>query len=300
LAIGAALLLLAAGTVVTPAEMANASTPGAITSVDAATATVGAPFSFTVTTTGANVRFIHKNGSLPGGLHFAYNNDGTATISGTPNSGGVFNVVFTAAFGMQYVKLVSQHFTLTVDRAPAFTSPTRLTKTVGHTFGFLIKTAAHPVPAITETGTLPNGVTFTDLGSGKATLAGTPATGSGGVYSLTITANNGIGTPATQDLLLVIDEPLAITSGNALTVTAGTPFSFTVTYLGYPIYDFIFKKPPPSGVHLLDNHDGTATLSGTVSTPGTYTLLLNLRGVTSCSCGPTAGVTQTFILTVNP
>ena len=55
-----------------------------------------------------------------------------------------------------------------------------------------------PAPAITEAGALPAGVTFTDNGNNTATLAGTPAPGSGGTYVLGITANNGVGTAPTQ------------------------------------------------------------------------------------------------------
>ena len=56
-------------------------------------------------------------------------------------------------------------------------------------------TTAHSFPAnpaLSETGSLPSGVTFTDNGNGTATLAGTPAVGSGGTFSLSLTANNGV------------------------------------------------------------------------------------------------------------
>ena len=57
---------------------------------------------------------------------------------------------------------------------------------------FMVGTAGHvhrsPPPAcptvtsISETGTLPTGLTFTDNGDGTATIAGTPAAGTGGTY----------------------------------------------------------------------------------------------------------------------
>src|SRR5262249_47895534 len=43
---------------------------------------------------------------------------------------------------------------------------------------------------------------FVDNGNGTATLAGTPAASAGGVYHLTISATNGVGVAATQDLTL--------------------------------------------------------------------------------------------------
>jgi len=59
-----------------------------------------------------------------------------------------------------------------------------------------------PTPALTETGALPNGVTFKDNGNGTATIAGTPAAGTAGSYIITITANNGVGSPASRSFTL--------------------------------------------------------------------------------------------------
>ena len=52
-------------------------------------------------------------------------------------------------------------------------------------------TTGTPTAAFSESGALPIGVTFTDNGDGTATLAGTPAAGSGRDYPITITASNG-------------------------------------------------------------------------------------------------------------
>ena len=55
-------------------------------------------------------------------------------------------------------------------------------------------TAGFPVSALSETGALPSGLSFVDNGNGTATLAGTPAAGTGGTYHLTLSAANGVGT----------------------------------------------------------------------------------------------------------
>jgi Putative Ig domain len=47
-------------------------------------------------------------------------------------------------------------------------------------------------------------VTFKDNGNGTATIAGTPATGTAGTYPITITANNGVGSAATQSFTLTV------------------------------------------------------------------------------------------------
>ena len=49
-------------------------------------------------------------------------------------------------------------------------------------------------------------MTFVDNGDGTATLAGTPAAGTGGTYALTITATNGVAPDATQSFTLTVDQ----------------------------------------------------------------------------------------------
>ena len=68
-------------------------------------------------------------------------------------------------------------------------------------------TTGFPTSALTETGALPAGVTFVDNGDGTATLAGTPAAGTGGTYPLTITAANGVTPDATQSFTLTVGRP---------------------------------------------------------------------------------------------
>src|SRR6202012_3812491 len=73
--------------------------------------------------------------------------------------------------------------------------------TDGSGFTFTVKTTGAPAPTLAESGTLPQGLTWTDNGNGTATLAGTPGVGQGGVYNLTFTAANAGGT-ATQSFTL--------------------------------------------------------------------------------------------------
>jgi hypothetical protein len=65
-------------------------------------------------------------------------------------------------------------------------------------------TSGFPAPTLSETGTLPGGVTFTDDQNGTATLSGMPDAGTAGTYTLTITAANGIGTDASQTFTLTV------------------------------------------------------------------------------------------------
>ena len=65
-------------------------------------------------------------------------------------------------------------------------------------------------------------MTFVDNGDGTATLAGTPAAGTSGTYTLTITANNGVTPDATQTFTLTVNAAPAITSAASTTFTEGT------------------------------------------------------------------------------
>jgi hypothetical protein len=87
----------------------------AITSPDAATATAGSPFAFTVTTTGMPSPSLASRGTLPRNLTFVDKDNGTAVIAGIPVKAGVFHVIIRATFGKGRARhVVRQAFTLTV------------------------------------------------------------------------------------------------------------------------------------------------------------------------------------------
>ena len=122
---------------------------------------------------------------------------------------------------------------------------------------------------------MPEGVSYTDNGDGTATLAGTPAAGTGGVYRLTITAANGVSPDATQEFVLTVGQPPAISPSGAL-FTIGRAESFTVTTSGFPAPALSVQGTLPAGVTFTDNGDGTATLAGTpaAGTAGSYPLTI--------------------------
>ena len=106
-----------------------------------------------------------------------------------------------AAFGQAYGGELSDWVnlgtgateTLTENVAPAITSAASASSIVGAPFSFTVATTGAPAPALTETGALPAGITFTDNGNGTATIAGTAAAGSGGSFPIQITAANSVG-----------------------------------------------------------------------------------------------------------
>ena len=267
-----------------------------ITSAAATTFGLGGPGTFTVTTTGFPTPTVSSTGALPAGVTFTPNANGTATIAGTPapGSGGTYPLTITAANGNTPDAV--QAFVLTVNASPAFTSANASAFTVGAAGTFAITTTATPtVTAITRTGTLPAGVTFTDHGNGTATLAGTPAAATGGTYVQTLTASNGVGTNAVQTFTLTVRQAPAITSTAATTFVVGAAGSFTVTTTGFPTSALTLTGALPGGVTFTDNGDGTATLAGTpgAGTGGTYALSITAAN------GVGSNAVQSFTLTVN-
>ncbi|MBO0838522.1 MAG: putative Ig domain-containing protein, partial [Actinobacteria bacterium] len=270
--------------------------PPAITSSASATASAGAAFTFTVTTTGLPAPKLTESGALPAGLTFTDNGDGTATIAGTPaaGSGGSYPITITAA---NAAGTVSQKFTLADNEAPAITSSSSVTFYTGISASHTITTTGYPNPALTETGALPTGLTFTDNSNGTGTISGTPPSGSAGSYPVTISASNGQGN-ATQNLTITVSASAApsITSAASATFAPGTAGTFTVTTTGSPTAALAAASSPalPSGVTFKDNGNGTATISGTppAGSQGTY-------AVTITASNPVGTVSQAFRLTVS-
>ena len=176
----------------------------AITSATASTFTVGSHGTFTVTTTGTPTSQVTLIGPQPSWLSYVDNTDGTATLSGTPDSGSDDSYSFTITAANGVLPNATQAFVLTVTQAPTFTSPPSATFPVGVPGSFIVETRGNPVASLTKTGTLPSGVSLLDNGDGTAKIAGTPAAGSAGNYPLTITAANGVMPNATQIFSLAV------------------------------------------------------------------------------------------------
>ena len=261
----------------------------AFTSRAAVPATAGVGFTFAITTSGYPAPTIGESGSLPGGMTFTDNGDGTATISGTATAGGVYPLNLTAANG---TGTTTQTLLLTVVQAPAITSAGSATFAAGTPGTFPVTATGSPAAALSESGPLPAGVTFTDLGNGTAGLAGIPAAGSGGAYPITISATNSAGSTSQAFTLTVTAAP-AITSAPSASFTVGQPVSFTMTASGYPAPKLAETGTLPAGIIFTDQGNGTATLTGTLTTASVGSFPLTISAANS-----TAAVAQTFTLTV--
>ncbi len=267
----------------------SAGSAPAITSNASDTETFGVPFSFTVNTTGYPAPKLTKAGGLPSGVTFTDNGDGTAAITGTPSASavGVYALTIKAKSS---VGMITQSFTLTVTRAPVIKNIPNKTATVGTAFFMTVTASGYMTPALTESGTMPNGLTFVDNGDGTATITGTPATGSGGSYSITVTAANSLGS-ISQTFTLKVNETPAITSAATTSATVGSVFSFQVMATGFPSPSITKTGTLPRGVTF---NGTTNTFSGTpkAGTAGTYPITITAKN----SSGT---ITQNFVLTVS-
>src|SRR5215831_9735164 len=146
-------------------------------------------------------------------------------------------------------------------RAQDITSPNTTAITVGTSGSFTVMTTGFPAAALTETGALPNGVTFKDNGNGTGTLSGTSASGTGGAYSITIKATNTAGSPS-QPFTLTVNQAPAVTSANGTTFTVGTSGLFAVIATGFPAPALTETGALPSGMAFADNGNGPGKLVG--------------------------------------
>jgi Putative Ig domain len=163
-------------------------------------------------------------------------------------------------------------FTLTVSSGTdTFTSSNSATATVGLPFSFSVTT--NPSSKLKTTGKPPKGIKF-DKATGV--LSGTPVTKDSGVYNFTFVATFGKKASTVvvdQSFALTVDAPPVVTSKSSVRAKAGTPFTFTVsTGYAYPSSSVTISDTTlPAGVSLVNQGNGTAVISGTLSTGGTYT-----------------------------
>ena len=149
---------------------ANAQQAPAITSASAASFPAGIADSFTVTTTGVPTPAITESGTLPHGVAFVDNGDGTATLSGTAAARGSFSIGITAANGVGSNAV--QDFSLSVAKSASSTglSSSATSSTYGQSMTF--------TATVTSESGAPSGtVKFYDDGAllGTATLSGESA-----------------------------------------------------------------------------------------------------------------------------
>lgn len=257
----------------------TAGLPPGITSPASATFQVGFAGSFPITVTGTPNATVTVVGTLPNGIAF---DPLTKRLSGTPTQSGTFAVRVVASNGLN--PDADQDLTITVNLAPTITSAASTTFRINTPGSFSITAIGFPAPSVTLAGTLPNGLTY-DTSSGV--LSGTPT--EFGIFSVSVSATNGVTPAASQTLTIVVGLPPAITSAAIATFRVGSSAAFAVTTTGFPNASVSAIGTLPSGVTF---NPATKSLSGTPTQPGVYSITF----VATNGVNPPAS--QAFVLTV--
>jgi hypothetical protein len=150
-----------------------------------------------------------------GGTAATITADSATSITATAPAGtGTVDVTVTTLGGTSTTSSSDQFLYGTV---PAFTSASSATFTKKVIGTFTPTASGSPTPVITESGTLPGGVSFSG-----GVLTGTPTvTGS---FPITFTATNGVGSPVTQNFTLTVWK-LRITTASLPTAVQGKAYS---------------------------------------------------------------------------
>jgi hypothetical protein len=145
--------------------------------------------------------------------------------------------------------------------APAITSAASASFTYGTPGTFTLTATGFPRPLLSETGTLPGGVSF-DRSTGV--LSGAPT--SVGSYNITFAATNSVGPAATQSFTLTVNPAPSSTvvTSSATPSILGQPVTFTAT---------VSAAPPGSGAPTgaVTFKDGSTTLGTGTLTSGQAT-----------------------------
>jgi hypothetical protein len=198
-------------------------------------------------------------------------------------SGGLAEAYWTNTGGWAYQPLSTSY-------PPGFTSASSATFEVDAQSSFEITSMGDPNVTFSESGTLPQGVTFANNGVDTATLSGTPT--ETGTFPITITASNGVPPDATQSFSLTVDQAPVLTAPASATFVEANAGSTSVSATGYPTPAFTESGNLPSGVSFIDNTNGTATLSGTPTQTGSFPITI------TASNGVSPDATQNLTLDV--
>jgi hypothetical protein len=264
----------------------------AISSLATAHFTALGPGSFTIQLGGTPSPAVSETGALPAGLKLVNNGNGTATISG-----------FTAllAIGTHRVTLVATNgvgagaartLDIVVGFAPVLITPTHATFTAGSQDHLVVAGLSYPKDSLTESGTLPRGVSFSVHRNGTATVAGKPSVATLGSYKFSVAARNEFGT-SSQTFTLLVGATPSFSSSDSTTFPVGVSAVFHVTARGSPEPTLNERGKLPTGLQFQGGR-GTATLSGTPAggTSGSYRITF------TAGQGTALNASQTFTLVV--
>ncbi|MBI3765430.1 MAG: putative Ig domain-containing protein [Ignavibacteriales bacterium] len=228
------------------------------------------PYTFTVT-----------SGSLPNGLTLS----SSGILSGAPALNGVYSFSITATDN--YTCTETQAYTVNVNNCPTIAlAPNTLPNGLqGTPYSQTITASggASPYSFAVTSGVLPSGFSLSSGG----VLSGTSS--ASGSFTFTIRATDNIGCTGSQSYTLTICATITLSSLTDGIV--GTVYSQTITASGGTApYSFVKASGTlPSGLSL----SSSGVLSGTPTTPGSFTFAIEATDVNGCNG------TQSYTVTMN-
>ena len=266
-----------------------------ITTAALPNATVGTPYSQTLTASGSGTfAWSVSTGALPAGITLS----SAGSLSGTPTAPGTFTFTVSVTGGGQSA---TQSFTITVTAALTITTATLPNGTVGTPYSQTL-TAAGGSGALTwsiSTGALPGGITLSSAGS----LSGTPT--APGTFTFTVGVTGG-GQSASKSFTITVGVPAgppATITGLPATATPATqpalgigiPSAYPLDITGTVTLTFAPDSPSPDGQEVVFTTGGR-TASFTVAANSTQVVFPG--GTPSVQIGTVSGtITLTLTLT---
>jgi len=241
-----------------------------------ATAYVGVPFAFPITTTGTQPVSVAAS-PLPSGLSLFGN-----TIQGTPTAVSTTYINLGASNSAGIAAPQSLLLTIIAPVAPSFIGPTSLVAILNQPFTYVIG-ANGTLPITFSASPLPTGLSYS-----AGAISGTPTVTGSTVAE--VTATNVAGAAIPENLSITVDVPATLTSPVSVNGVVGVAFTYTPTASGTTPITFT-ASPLPPGM----SFDGT-TLSGTPTTSGTTAMVVTATNPT----GPTATTVMVTISALAP
>ena len=247
-----------------------------------ATATVGAPYSYTFAATGNPAPTFRVNsGALPAGLSL---NTTSGVLSGTPTAAGSATFTIAATNGVS-PDAVTPSRTITVSQAeaaPVFTASTPpAAATVGAAYSYTFAATGNPAPTFrVNSGALPAGLS---LNTTSGVLSGTPT--AAGPATFTIAATNGVSPDAVTPSITITVSPAQAPDGTQAAVVFGWGPVVTgdeFSYTGAP-------NPLKWGVYNSPGHAGNG-----IRSPNAWSVDGSVVTVSGDSAGTTGGMSAKF------
>lgn len=229
--------------------------PPTISGDQSVDARVGQEVTHALDVTGAPNLAASFSPALPAGLSASLSGS-TLTISGTPSGpGGAFATTATVSTAYASASLA---LTIEIAAQPTLGTVTDRLVGVGEELTLIsVPMSGYPAPSLTATG-LPPGVTATATAT-AVEISGTPT--SAGVFPVTLTATNGVGTDASTSFRLTVGTAPELTVAPTVTASVGEAVEVPVAVTGLPAAT-VAATGLPDGVNVVMVGDGWA-LSGT-------------------------------------